>query len=168
VLFDFADIESYDPDGNYFLDKYADDHCNYDSDGNGTRDANWAEEWSAANPGQCSSCSCAHSHPLNCDLKGKAFWWMMARLAGWEAESCDYNGDGYVDRLDLIDKHQDVFQELEDWKKDYWNPMDNLADINGDGFIDSADLQEKQKQVSQKLREWMESCGFQKKSRIRR
>jgi hypothetical protein len=46
--------------------------------------------------------------------------------------------------------------------------MDNLADINGDGFIDSADLQEKQKQVSQKLREWMESCGFQKKSRIRR
>jgi hypothetical protein len=70
VLFDFADIESHDPDGNYFLDKGADDHCNYDSDGNTSRDANWAEEWSAANPGEWASCPCAHSHPLNCNLKG--------------------------------------------------------------------------------------------------
>src|SRR5690606_14437501 len=30
VLFDFADLESYDPDGNYFLDKAADDGCNYE------------------------------------------------------------------------------------------------------------------------------------------
>jgi len=26
---------------------------------------------------------CAHSQALNCVLKGRAFWWMMARLAGW-------------------------------------------------------------------------------------
>lgn len=168
VLFDFADIESYDPDGNYFLDKNADDHCNYDSDGNGTRDANWAEEWCAANPGECSSCSCAHSHSLNCDLKGRAFWWMMARLAGWEGDVCDCNGDGYVDRLDLLEKQEEVFQELEDWMRDCWNPMHDCADINGDSVIDSTDLQEKQKQVSQKLREWMESCGFQKKGQIKR
>ena len=168
VLFDFADIESYDPDGNYFLDKYADDHCNYDSDGNRTRDANWAEEWCAAHPGECSFCSCAHSHSLNCDLKGRAFWWMMARLAGWEAQECDYNGDGYVDRLDLIKKQEDVFQELDDWIRDCWNPMDDCADINGDGAIDSIDLQEKQKQVSQKLQNWMEHCGFQKKGTVKR
>ena len=168
VLFDFADIESYDPDGNYFRDKYADDHCNYDSDGNLTRDANWAEEWCAANPGECSFCSCAHSHSLNCDLKGRAFWWMMARLAGWEKETCDYNGDGFMDRLDLIEKQEAAFQELEDWIRDCWDPMDDCADINGDGIVDSADLQEKQKQVSQKLMEWMESCGFQKKGRIKR
>jgi hypothetical protein len=80
ILFDFADIESYDPDGNYFLDKGADDKCNYWV--NGIR-KNWAEEWCNANPGKCSTCSCAHSKPLNCYLKGKAFWWMMARLAGW-------------------------------------------------------------------------------------
>ncbi len=76
VLFDFADIESYDPDGNYFLDKGANDGCNYAG-------GNWAKEWCDAHPGQCSSVSCAHSHSLNCNMKGRAFWWMLARLAGW-------------------------------------------------------------------------------------
>jgi len=80
ILFDFADIESYDPDGNYFLDKRADDGCNYWEDG--VR-KNWADEWCNDHPGKCPSCSCAHSKSLNCILKGKAFWWMMARLAGW-------------------------------------------------------------------------------------
>ncbi len=83
VLFDFADIESYDPDGNYYLDRGADDGCNYDG-------GNWANEWLDANPGHelaalAGACeSCAHSHNLNCALKGRAFWWMMARIAGWE------------------------------------------------------------------------------------
>ena len=78
VLFDFADIESYDPDGDYFLDLDADDDCSYDG-------GNWADEWCADNPGDplCATCSCAHSRALNCNLKGRAFWWMMARLAGW-------------------------------------------------------------------------------------
>jgi uncharacterized repeat protein (TIGR01451 family) len=78
ALFDFADIESYDPDGDYFLDRGADDQCNYDG-------GNWADEWCAENPGSllCDSCDCAHSRSLNCNLKGRAFWWMMARLAGW-------------------------------------------------------------------------------------
>ena len=80
VLFDFADIESYDPDGNYFLDRGADDDCYYHG-------GNWADEWCAAHPGECASCSCAHSRCLNCQLKGKAFWWMMARLAGWGGSS---------------------------------------------------------------------------------
>ncbi|MEA1868512.1 MAG: hypothetical protein U9N19_10520 [Thermodesulfobacteriota bacterium] len=76
ILFDFADIESYDPAGNYFLDRGATDSCNY-------KDGNWADEWCTTHPDECSSCSCAHSHCLNCQLKGRAFWWMMARLAGW-------------------------------------------------------------------------------------
>ena len=37
-LFDFADIESYDPDGNYYLDLGADDACGYSG-------GNWAVEW---------------------------------------------------------------------------------------------------------------------------
>jgi len=79
VLFDFADIESYDPDGNYYLDRGADDNCNYDG-------GNWAIEWCAAHPGNslCDWCDCAHSQPLNCNLKARAFWWMLARLAGWD------------------------------------------------------------------------------------
>jgi hypothetical protein len=93
---------------------------------------------------------------------------MMTRLAGWKAQTCDYNGDGFMDRLDLMDKQQDGFQELEDWINDCWNPMDACADINNDGIVDTLDLQEKQKQISQKLLEWMESCGFQKKGGIKR
>lgn len=82
VLFDFADIESYNPDGAYFLDKQANDECYY-YDSQGTRQ-NWATQWCAANPQECPSCgSCAHSQCINCLMKGKAFWWMMARLAGW-------------------------------------------------------------------------------------
>ncbi len=78
ILFDFADIESYDPDGEYFLDRGADDNCNYDG-------GNWAQEWCAEHPDSdlCWDCDCAHSQPLNCNLKGRAFWWMMARMAGW-------------------------------------------------------------------------------------
>jgi len=80
ILFDFADIESYDPDGNYYLDKRADDGFNYIEDG--VR-KNWADGWCNNHPEACPSFSCAHSKPLNCILKSKAFWWMMARLAGW-------------------------------------------------------------------------------------
>ncbi len=81
ILFDFADIESYNPDGSYFLDKNANDACSYNG-------GNWADEWCAANPSSdmCSTCSCAHSKPLNCNMKARAFWWMMARLAGWSGE----------------------------------------------------------------------------------
>jgi len=84
VLFDFADIESYDPDGNYYLDRGADDDCSYDG-------GNWADEWCAAHSGDplCESCSCAHSEPLNCNLKARAFWWMLARIAGW-ADATDW------------------------------------------------------------------------------
>ena len=100
ILFDFADIETYDPDDNYFLDLGANDVCYYWVDG--VRH-NWADEWCAANPGECESCSCAHSRCLNCQLKGRAFWWMMARIAGWNPDACkgDFDNDGNVDGSDL-------------------------------------------------------------------
>jgi hypothetical protein len=78
VLFDFADIESFDPDGAGYLEKMANDNCDY-RDGGTTR--NWAGEWCEANPGKCSSCSCAHSQSLNCDRKARAFWRLLARMA---------------------------------------------------------------------------------------
>jgi hypothetical protein len=68
ILFDFADIESYDPSGTYYPDE---------SDG-----CSWCTDWCAQH--DCPDCgSCAHSHCFNCYQKGKAFWWLLARIAGW-------------------------------------------------------------------------------------
>ncbi len=83
ILYDFEDIELYDPDGNYFGDKLADDGCNYDSDGDGVQDANWAQEWQDAHPGEWYDCTAAHTQPLNANQKAYAAWSLWARLAGW-------------------------------------------------------------------------------------
>jgi hypothetical protein len=85
VLYDFYDIECHDPDGNYYGDKLVNDNCDYDSDGNGSRDANWAESWQNAHTEDVDwyTCSSAHSKPLNANRKAYAAWWLWARLAGW-------------------------------------------------------------------------------------
>jgi hypothetical protein len=83
VLFDFADIESYNPDAVQFNHKMANDNCDYDSDGNGSLDRNWATDWQNAHPGEWYACSAAHSQPLNGNLKANAAWWLWGRLAGW-------------------------------------------------------------------------------------
>jgi hypothetical protein len=93
ILFDFADIESYDPDGlvNY-MELMGTDNCDYDSNNDGIVDKNWAADWIAKNPTHeltrlsQISLDAAHSQKLNAVLKGRAFWWMMARIAGWNGE----------------------------------------------------------------------------------
>lgn len=100
ILYDFADIESWDLDGNYYPDA--------------TQDCGWCQTWcdnpshstdleciyfdllpensdiccGGAGCGNMFGCEsmCAHSHGINCLIKGKAFWWMMARIAGWDGK----------------------------------------------------------------------------------
>jgi len=91
VLYDFYNIESYDPEGNYYGDKLVTDNCDYDSDGNGSRDGNWAIEWQNAHTEGVDwySCSSAHSQPLNANRKAYAAWWLWAVLAGWNPTGDD-------------------------------------------------------------------------------
>lgn len=85
ILYDFADIESYNPDGLCFGDRKPDDGCNYDSNNDGTADKNWAVEWQNSHTQGTDwyTCSAAHTQPVNANMKAYAVWWLWARLAGW-------------------------------------------------------------------------------------
>jgi len=98
LLFDFADIESYDPDGKYFGDKKASDGCNYDFDGDGVTessgdpalptggDKNWAIDWQNSHAVNVDwyNTPVAHTQPVNGNMKAYAAWHLWARIAGWD------------------------------------------------------------------------------------
>jgi hypothetical protein len=74
VLFDFADLEQYDPAARCY--PWADDSCV------------WCAQWCSDHPaGLCGSAGggrlvCAHAS-VALSSEGAGVWWMMARLAGW-------------------------------------------------------------------------------------
>jgi hypothetical protein len=82
ILYDYYDLECYDPDGEYFGDKHVNDACDYDGG------VNWAVEWQNAHTEGVDwyDCSPDHTEPLNGNLKAYAAWWLWARLAGWDGQ----------------------------------------------------------------------------------
>ncbi len=83
ILFDFNDIEMYNPDGVWFGDKKPNDACDYTD---GSVKGNWATEWQNAHTKGVDwyDCESAHSQPVNANMKAYAAWWLWAKLAGWE------------------------------------------------------------------------------------
>ena len=80
ILYDFADIESYNPDGTFF--EYAGDDCSY-YNSNGDYLGNWAEEWRATHTEGVDwyNCGAAHSDALNANQKAYAAWAMFVEIA---------------------------------------------------------------------------------------
>ena len=80
ALFDFADIESYDPDGTYY--EFPHDNCDYYASASGSKLGNWADEWQEYHTEGVDwyDCTSAHSEPLNANRKAYAAWALWAEL----------------------------------------------------------------------------------------
>lgn len=106
VLYDFADIESYDPDGTWY--PFPDDNCDYYASRTGALLGNFAREWQNSHTINVDwyDCPSAHSEPLNANRKACAAWYLFARLGGWPGPcslgDADLNCDGTVNLSDLV------------------------------------------------------------------
>lgn len=91
VLYDFNDIEHWDPDGTYY--EFVNDDCAVYSGAGGAPIGNWATEWQAAHTQGVDwyACGSAHSQPLNANQKAYAAW------ALWCALAEDLDRDGLAD-----------------------------------------------------------------------
>ncbi len=108
ILYDFADIEAYDPDGRCYRELHPTDGCCFDANGDGETqyfdstlaptqdrefpilpDSNWALVWQGSHTEGVDwyNCRPMHTWPLNANLKAYAAWNLFARLAGWDGTS---------------------------------------------------------------------------------
>ncbi len=89
ILYDFYDIERYDPDGTFF--EFTNDNCNYYDAAGGNLLGNWATEWQDTHTEGVDwyDCSPAHTQALNGNLKAYAAWWLWCRIAGWESSDVE-------------------------------------------------------------------------------
>jgi hypothetical protein len=141
VLYDFADIESYDPDGTFY--EFPHDNCNYYESVSGPILGNWAIEWQDSHTEGVDwySCTSAHSQPLNANRKAYAAWWLWARLAGWNPDGGPV-ADAGVEIIGTWDSgiwYWDVVES--EWTQmAFSTPAGDIAagDFSGDGKADVA------------------------------
>ena len=121
VLYDFADIEHYDPDGTFF--EFVADSCDYYSGAGTGKLGNWATEWQDSHTENVDwySCTSAHSQPLNANQKAYAAW------ALWCALAEDLDRDGIADEWEERYGGCGLFDEGE-------------HDQDGDGSTDYAEF----------------------------
>ena len=81
VLYDFNDIEHYNPDGTYFV--FVGDDCAVFDGAGGSQIGNWAVAWQTSHVQNVDwyECNSAHSEPLNANLKAYAVWALWCQLA---------------------------------------------------------------------------------------
>jgi len=114
VLFDFADIESYDPDGNYYPDE--------------TDSCGWCHEWCNDSENDCADdCSCAHSHCFNCLLKAQTWWVMMAYLEGWSLTDIQEDETALPSNFRLAQNYPNPFNPVT--SIEYYLPFDTQVKI---------------------------------------
>ncbi len=87
ILYDWADVESYDPDGTYY--EFINDNCDYYSSAKSTTpEGNWALQWQETHTEGVdwydARNESTHTVDLNVNQKAYAVWQMFARLVGWD------------------------------------------------------------------------------------
>lgn len=117
VLYDFNDIEHWDPDGTYY--EFVNDDCAVYARAGGASTGNWATEWQAAHTQDVDwyDCGSAHSQPLNANQKAYAVWALWCTLAA------DLDRDGIAD----------------EWEDQYGGTHlfgDGIIDYDEDGMTD--------------------------------
>ncbi len=85
ALYDYADIESHDPDGKFH--EFSHDNCDCFSGVKGKKLGNWAEQWQARHKEGVDwyRCGSAHSKPLNANQKAYAAWALWVKIAEMRA-----------------------------------------------------------------------------------